>query len=52
MHDAKEIQIDVQTMITTVPVGKELSMILLDPKPGKAKIIPLVNNGKTVVKSG
>ncbi|MED4750567.1 hypothetical protein [Brevibacillus choshinensis] len=34
---AKELQIDIQTMTITVPVGKELSMILLDPKQGIVK---------------
>ncbi|QRG65267.1 XtrA/YqaO family protein [Brevibacillus choshinensis] len=48
---AKEVKIDIKTMTITVPVGKDLSMILLDPKQGKAKIIPLVEHGETVVKS-
>jgi len=48
---AKELKIDIQTMTITVPVGKELVMILVDPKQGKAKLVPLVEHGETVVKS-
>ena len=48
---AKEVQIDIQTMTITIPVGKNPAMILVDPKQGKAKIVPLVEHGETVVKS-
>jgi len=47
----KEIQIDIETMTITVPVGKELCMILVDPRQGKAKQVSLVEHGETVVKS-
>jgi hypothetical protein len=48
---ATELKIDIQTMTITVPVGKEPAMILVDPKQGKAKFVPLVPHGETVVKS-
>jgi hypothetical protein len=48
---AKELKIDIKTMTITVPVGKEPAMILVDPKQGKAKLVPLVEHGETVVKS-
>jgi hypothetical protein len=37
-------------MTITVPVGKEPAMILVDPKQGKTKFVPLVPHGETVVK--
>ncbi|MED4783457.1 XtrA/YqaO family protein [Brevibacillus choshinensis] len=46
----KEIQIDIETMTITVPVGKEPCMILVDPRQGKAKQVSLVEHGETVVK--
>lgn len=48
---AKDVQIDTESMTITVPVGKTPAMILVDPKQGKAKIVPLVEHGETVVKS-
>ncbi|CAJ1003900.1 XtrA/YqaO family protein [Brevibacillus aydinogluensis] len=48
---AKELKIDIQTMTITVPVGNNLVMVLVDPKQGKAKLVPLVEHGETVVKS-
>lgn len=48
---AKEVQIDIQTMTITVPVGKNPAMILVDPKQGKARMVQLVEHGKTDVKS-
>jgi hypothetical protein len=48
---AKELKIDIQTMTITVPVGNDLVMVLVDPKQGKAKLVPLVAHGETVVKS-
>lgn len=48
---AQTVKIDIQTMTITVPVGTEPAMILVDPKQGKAKIVPLVEHGETVVKS-
>jgi len=48
---AKELEIHIKTMTITVPVGKEPAMVLVDPKQGKAKIVPLVPHGETVVKS-
>ncbi|MFA4132568.1 MULTISPECIES: XtrA/YqaO family protein [unclassified Brevibacillus] len=48
---AKEVQIDTESMTIKVPVGKNPAMILVDPKQGKAKIVPLVEHGETVVKS-
>ncbi|MFG0217016.1 XtrA/YqaO family protein [Brevibacillus porteri] len=48
---AKEVQIDTESMTITIPVGKNPAMILVDPKQGKAKIVPLVEHGETVVKS-
>lgn len=48
---AKEVRIDIQTMTITIPVGTDPAMILVDPKQGKAKIVPLVEHGETVVKS-
>lgn len=38
-------------MTITVPVGNEPAMILVDPKQGKAKLVPLVEHGEKVVKS-
>lgn len=47
---AKEIKIDIQSMTITVPVGDKPSMILVDPRQGRAKLVPLVEHGETVVK--
>lgn len=48
---AKEVKIDIQSMTITIPVGTEPCMILVDPRQGKAKQVPLVEHGETVVKS-
>lgn len=48
---AKVVEIDTQSMTITIPVGKEPCMILVDPLQGKAKQVPLVEHGETVVKS-
>lgn len=48
---AKEIEIDVANMTVTVPVGQALQMVLIDPRQGKAKVVPIVHHGETIVKS-
>ncbi|WP_309479436.1 XtrA/YqaO family protein [Brevibacillus agri] len=48
---SKEVKIDIESMSITVPVGNKPAIVLIDPKQGKAKIVPLVEHGETVVKS-
>jgi hypothetical protein len=47
----RDQKIDNQSLTITVPVGNEPAMILVDPKQGKAKLVPLAEHGETVVKS-
>lgn len=51
MYSSATLYHGYQSMTITAPVGKNRAMILVDPKQGKAKIVPLVEHGETVVKS-
>ena len=48
---ARELSIDLQRMMITVPMCREPSMILLDPGQGKAKLYSLIEHGETIIKS-
>ncbi|GED69408.1 hypothetical protein BRE01_31100 [Brevibacillus reuszeri] len=48
---ATEIDIDLTKMTVTVPIGQGIQMVLIDPRQGKAKVVPIVHHGETIVKS-
>lgn len=46
----REIEIDLESMTITVPVGQAPQMILIDGKQGKASLVQLADHGDVVVK--
>lgn len=47
----REIEIDLESMTITVPVGQAPQMILIDGKQGKASLVQLADHGDVVVKA-
>lgn len=44
------LKIDRDSKTITIPIGTEPAVVLIDPKEGTARLVPLVEHGDIVVK--